>query len=408
MTLEKCLSALQIENAIDTFQTEWESSQASFPKSLPFLSADFLKQVVPKYFDDENILPTLLKAATHLRENEAALRLLWHQHYLVVQNYEKYWLKCYQFPELPVLGEDARAYYLLLALSGVYHFGDVHTKLKIPASDLKGTLEEIRNSVRGSVERKKLIGVAPHFSGWWQGFFSGRLYRLGRLSFLQEKYVWPFHVFENQKTKAIKILAGEGLSFNSKNLRVLGSEKTAWTSHFSQKNMTVKGSAIQPNGFAVNEMTELDLNEWTPIVRPNDDTLSVHIAAGEPMDVEACVQSFKRAKQFFARYFPEKTFKLFTCDTWLLDPQLKSFLSEKSNIVQFQRRFFLIPSAVDAEFVPIRTIFGAQALERGVDDIEASSSLQRGAKEFKQKGGVLRHGYGLIPFAREWEKETHV
>jgi|GEM_PF-6258099 len=406
MNLEKCLSALQIENAIDTFRAEWESSQKSFPTTLlPFLSESFLKEIVPKYFNDTNVLPALLEAAKRLSENEAALRLLWHQHYLVVQNYEKYWLKCYQFPELPALKQDARAYYLLLTLSGASYFGDVHAKLEIPPADLKATVEEIRNSVRGSVEKKNLVGVAPHFSGWWQGFFSGRLYRLGRLSFLQEKYNWPFHVFENKKE--LKILSGEGLNYNEQGLRALKNEKTAWTSHYQEQNGKAIGQSVQPNGFAVNQAVELDLSERKSVVAPGDDTLSVHIAAGEPMDTQACIESFKQAKAFFKKHFPTRKFKLFTCDSWLLDPQLKAFLPEKSNIVQFQKRFFLAPSAVDAEFVPIRTIFGAHALEKNIEDVEASSTLQKGAKAFKQKGGVLRHGYGLLPFSYEWEKETH-
>lgn len=407
MMLEKCLSALQIENAIDTFRPEWESSQKSFSFKPSYLAEDFLRGAVQKYLGDAVDADALLASADRLLQNEAALRLLCHQHYLVVKNYEKHWLKCYRFPELPVLKEDARAYYLLLALSGAYFFGDVHAKLGIPQEDLQATLKEIRQSVQASIEKKNLVGVAPHFSGWWQGFFSGRLYRLGRLSFLREKYVWPFHVFENRETKDLKVFSGEGLAYNSQNLRALKNDQTAWVSHYRQAVEALIGNPIDPSGFASPESVRLDLQDWTPVVANGDATLSVHIAAGEPMDLKACIESFKRARAFFGRYFEAEKIKLFTCDTWLLNPQLKPVLPETSNIVQFQKRFLLVPSDVDAEFVPIRTIFGHVALEKGIDQVEASTSLQKGAKELKKRGLVLRHGYGLHPFDRDWEKETH-
>lgn len=407
MTLRECLSDLQIEKDFDTFTPEWDDSQKKFPETIPFLDPRFLKDVSKKYFVDTRILEALLSASQHLAENEAARRLLWHQHYLVVQNYERCWLSCYRFPELPVLGAHARAYYLLLALSGAFYFGDVHAKLGIPSTDLEATIEEIRHSIRASMERKNLIGVAPHFSGWWQGFFSGRLYRLGRLSFLQEKYTWPFHVFENVNSKELCVLSGDGLDYNERGLRPLKGEVCAWRSHYSEKNGRAAGQAIGADGYARKPQIELDLKEWRKSVSPGENTLSVHIAAGAPMDAHACIESFQQAKIFFEKYFPNKPFKLFTCDSWLLDPQLKTFLPESSNIVQFQKRFHLAPSAVDAEFVPIRTIFGAEVLTHGIDSVVATTGLQKGARTFKQKGGVLRHGYGLLPFHHEWKKETH-
>jgi len=71
-----------------------------------------------------------------------------------------------------------------------------------------------------------------------------------------------------------------------------------------------------------------------------DPVLSVHIpgfmGAFPP---EACDASFAQARAFFATHFPEVRYRIATCHSWLLDPQLAGYLPETSNIVQFQRRF---------------------------------------------------------------------
>ncbi|WP_084958491.1 acyltransferase domain-containing protein [Thermoactinospora rubra] len=72
--------------------------------------------------------------------------------------------------------------------------------------------------------------------------------------------------------------------------------------------------------------------------------LSVHIPDFlGPMTPEACEESFRRAREFFPRHFPEDfpdgKVRLAVCDSWLLDGRLAAHLPRGSNIVAFQRRF---------------------------------------------------------------------
>lgn len=62
--------------------------------------------------------------------------------------------------------------------------------------------------------------------------------------------------------------------------------------------------------------------------------LNVHVPAGESLDLKACLDSFRNAEAFFG----EKG-QIYVCDSWLLAPELKKLLSEKSNIVRFQNLF---------------------------------------------------------------------
>jgi hypothetical protein len=262
MTLKECFASLEISDAENKIGMEWERSSSTFPERLPFLAEDFVRTAAKKYFQDEWITQTLLEAAVRIQRNVAALRLMWHQHYLVVQNYERHWMKCYAFPELPILTRDARAFYLLLTLPGAHYFGNVHEKWGIPESELQPTIQEMRDSIAGSVDRKGLIGVAPHYSGWWQGFFSGRLYRLGRLTFLKEKYTWPFHIYENRDANIVGALAGEGLNFTAKGLIQLKGETLDWRSRFQETENSVIGYPIQADGFADRQTTEWSTQDW--------------------------------------------------------------------------------------------------------------------------------------------------
>lgn len=75
--------------------------------------------------------------------------------------------------------------------------------------------------------------------------------------------------------------------------------------------------------------------------------VAVHIPAEPPLDPAACDESFTRAREFFPRHFPEEPVTFFTCSSWLMDPQLSEYLPDSSNIVQFQRRFQLLPLTAD-------------------------------------------------------------
>lgn len=70
-----------------------------------------------------------------------------------------------------------------------------------------------------------------------------------------------------------------------------------------------------------------------------DPALGVHIPVRGPLTEEACDASFARARPFFGRRFPDWSFGVATCTSWLMDEQLAEYLPETSNIVRFQRRF---------------------------------------------------------------------
>lgn len=81
-------------------------------------------------------------------------------------------------------------------------------------------------------------------------------------------------------------------------------------------------------------------------IKETDGTLDVHIPADGKLDIEECRRSFVMAKEFYARYFPEKQFTYFNCHSWLLDETLKKYLPPESNIIRFGDMFTRVSSDV--------------------------------------------------------------
>jgi len=75
-------------------------------------------------------------------------------------------------------------------------------------------------------------------------------------------------------------------------------------------------------------------------------TLGMHIPGeGGPLLPEACRESVAWADRFFPEHFGDlvPADPLYTCTSWLLDPQLGDHLPESANIVRFGRQFDLAP-----------------------------------------------------------------
>lgn len=77
--------------------------------------------------------------------------------------------------------------------------------------------------------------------------------------------------------------------------------------------------------------------------------LMVHVPPIGPLDANESEDSIRAAEQYFAEWYPEEPVTAFTCTSWLLDPQLGEYLHPDSNILQFQRRFTVLPELAKAD-----------------------------------------------------------
>lgn len=133
--------------------------------------------------------------------------------------------------------------------------------------------------------------------------------------------------------------------------------------------------------------SEWDLCAGGISVKQGEPVISIHIPQGEKLNPQACRDSLKRGRKAFGSALP------YICHSWLLYPGLKEILVTGSNILEFQKLFWLA-EVDDTEREAEWRIF-----TRVREDVEAYpevTSLQRAAKDYLRKGNRLGNGIGIL------------
>ncbi|MBP3301441.1 MAG: DUF5596 domain-containing protein [Clostridia bacterium] len=121
-----------------------------------------------------------------------------------------------------------------------------------------------------------------------------------------------------------------------------------------------------------------------------------HVPQGEPLDEQACLDSFARAKPFFAQYFPEVDAKYFDCNSWLLNPNHAYVMGENSNVVKFMRLWELRSiNCKGKSSGTITRVFGFGATREDLPNLPEKTTMQRKVKAFLLAGGDLSDTYGV-------------
>lgn len=130
-----------------------------------------------------------------------------------------------------------------------------------------------------------------------------------------------------------------------------------------------------------------------------EDVIDMHIPRGEPLDEEECRKSVKRAKEFFAKYFPEYSYTRFICHSWLLDTTLSEILPESSNIIKFQKLFDIYDMRKSDDI--LNYVFKWQTKRSDIDDLAVKSSLAQKVKDRISSGGDFYIALGVIDKKKE-------
>ncbi|MEU9289771.1 acyltransferase domain-containing protein [Streptomyces sp. NPDC048275] len=129
-------------------------------------------------------------------------------------------------------------------------------------------------------------------------------------------------------------------------------------------------------------------------VGPGDPCLSLHIADFRgPLSHSACDRSLASAREFFARHYPDESYEVAVCHSWLLDPQLKRYLPEDSNIIRFQERFEVAyQETTPDDGVPVGFVFGDPELPTG--SLPRRSAVERAVGDHLRGGEHWYAGHG--------------
>lgn len=141
-----------------------------------------------------------------------------------------------------------------------------------------------------------------------------------------------------------------------------------------------------------------------------DKCLNLHIPRGEKLSIDACYDSFERAKVFFAKYFPTYPTDIYECFSWIFYSDNALYMDKNSNMIKFTN-LFETKSNRELPADAIKYIFKIVESNRkllknkrkygyyyDLTDFIPQSSLQSSCKNHIMSGGKLGDCKGQIIF----------
>lgn len=129
-------------------------------------------------------------------------------------------------------------------------------------------------------------------------------------------------------------------------------------------------------------------------IKKGDDVLEIHIPEGERLSTDDCLKSMDMARVFFAKYFSNYDYSVFTCHSWLLDDTLKKFLKSDSGIIAFSSLFDKIYH--DPSYSILKFMFTWDTTIDNLIDKKPTSSLAQKVKDAVLSGEKFYETLGVI------------
>lgn len=135
-------------------------------------------------------------------------------------------------------------------------------------------------------------------------------------------------------------------------------------------------------------------------LKRNELVLACHIPSDGPLKPELCLDSLKRAYEFFKPYFKDGIMPV-TLYSWLIyPPYAEKIYKDGSNLKEFYNMFHMLDEGEpDPEFGDFVRIFGKH--REDIDVLPQKTSLQRGFAKYLEDGNMAGRGFGICLFDGE-------
>jgi hypothetical protein len=310
------------------------------------------------------------------------------------------------------LAERTAQFYLLAYLSALPHTWQRYQQMGISEQIFSDTMLDFRFYLEDYFDLHGVWGYS-NFAWVWR-HLNCELFRLGRLQFMLIDFEGGVTAFRQRQSGQICLLAdpaqplrADGCAYGAgkPNGYDLPPGEDAWFPAFDAAADGWRGCRVNPRGFVERPEVYLPSAEWDLILQKGDTVLDLHIPRKDPLNAQTCGASYAQALEFFARFFPDRPPKALVCHTWMFSPQLQEFLPPESNLVKFQREFYLYPHAGGLSFL-WSFVFGDKYPERTT--APRDTSLRRAVLDWLDAGGEIFDLPGVM-FHRpeDWGKQPY-
>lgn len=321
------------------------------------------------------------------------------------------------------LGERVSLFYLLAYLAALPTAERAYRRRGIDARIFDATMRDLRTWL---CHEHALSGrwIFRQFHWVWR-HLNCELFRLGRMQYMPVPFEGGVTAYRHRAGGEICLLAGAEMLLRADGY-AYGAGRTLpadpfyreravehdqpWSAVFEERDQGWWGHPVSPYGVVQKEPRLLARADWQPVLQPGDTVLELHIPRGDPLTPQDCRDSLAQAFAFFAHHFPERPFQACYCHTWFFTPQLQRLLPPESNIVRFQREFYLYPFAGTPAFL-WDYAFGEKVTS--LASAPRDTSLRRAVLDWLESDGELfdlagvmfhgAHDWGSQPYMTGWD-----
>ena len=267
----------------------------------------------------------------------------------------------------------------------------------VPEDIIVATMQEydfcvdmlLRNTGRPAFDRGRL--------NWMRRVAKSEMIRIGRFKYdLPSKRVSGMRAYKNNVGEICVLADKVDVHRSGKILGSAGCEdKTgSFRAEIEETEEKIIGYPVV-DGLITNEKRGLENSEWSLCLSEDDDVVFVHIPPRESFDVAAMEDSYARAREIFARHYPDRPYAAFFCRSWLMSRDLRKVLKPTSNILAFQDKYIHYPSLCGGTQV-FNNVFPKIGVPADYNTLPEETSLQRNVKQHYLGGGHILNDNGFF------------
>lgn len=394
------LAQMQIELGMETLPEE-------FAQHYPQVRSDYLSRAAHLLSDayicavidaSGALVPyrqNLLAAAAELRTQPAAMLLIclleqW------IRSSDKLDMAAYTPPSGEGVGFDFLHLFPALptiadSIAHLEHRG-------VPVDVIADTMKEYDASV-ALCER---LGGKPAFDrsrlNWMHLLIRNRLLIIGNLKFdfFRQRPPRDVRVYRNNSGDLIMLASGVWVHRSGGVLGSAGLEDPAgnFLAEWEETPDSITGYPVENAGISPQKVV-LSRQEWHCILPEDAPIVCVHIPYGANLEPSLVEASYARARDIFAKCYPDLHYGAFYTHTWLLSPQLRGILKPDSRILAFQQKYILYPCKSAGRFV-FPFVFAVPAPPDDLNDLPEDTSLRRDLKALYLSDGYIHEYCGIF------------